>query len=146
MTLVAAVGGAVAQLAIGRLSDSFSRRTVLFGTIALAAPATAAFGFVDNVPGLLVVATVWAVAMWGINTMAVSLCGDVAPPGSLSRVMVLDGTAFSAGAVIGAAVVMATGAVAPAIAFYTSAAVLLLGLAALPLAAPARMGTTAKRR
>ena len=101
MTLVAAVGGAAAQLAIGRLSDRFSRRTVLFGTIALAAPATAAFGFVDSVPGLLVVATVWAVAMWGINTMAVSLCGDVAPSGSLSRVMVLDGTAFSAGAVIG---------------------------------------------
>ena len=146
MTLVAAVGGAAAQLAIGRLSDRFSRRTVLFGTIALAAPATAAFGFVDNVPGLLVVATVWAVAMWGINTMAVSLCGDVAPSGSLSRVMVLDGTAFSAGAVIGAAVVMATGATAPAIAFYASAAVLLLGLAALPLAAPVHTAAAAEQR
>ena len=106
MTLVASVGGAVAQLAIGRLSDRLGRRTVLAGILALAAPATAAFGFVDSVPGLLVVATVWAVAMWGINTMAVSLCGDVAPAGSLSRVMVLDGTAYSAGAVIGAAVVV----------------------------------------
>ena len=140
MTLVASVGGAMAQLAIGRLSDRLGRRTVLAGTLALAAPATAAFGFVDNVPGLLVVATVWAVAMWGINTMAVSLCGDVAPAGSLSRVMVLDGTAFSMGAVIGAAVVFASAESALAAAFYIGAASIVVGLAALPLAAPARLG------
>ncbi len=146
MTLVAAVGGAAGQLVIGRLSDRFGRRAVLVGTIVLAAPATAAFGFVDNVPGLLVVATVWAVAMWGINTMAVSLCGDVAPSGALSRVMVLDGTAFSAGAVIGAAVVMATAVAAPVAAFYVTAAVLLLGLAALPLAAPVHRVTAAEHR
>ena len=145
MTLVASVGGAVAQLAIGRLSDRLGRRTVLAGTLALAVPATAAFGFVDSVSGLLVVATVWAVAMWGINTMAVSLCGDVAPSGSLSRVMVLDGTAYSTGAVIGAAVVFATAETALAAAFYVGAAAMVVGLAALPLAARARTGTNAKR-
>ena len=144
MTLVASVGGAVAQLAIGRLSDRLGRRTVLAGTLVLAVPATAAFGFVDSVSGLLVVATVWAVAMWGINTMAVSLCGDVAPSGSLSRVMVLDGTAFSAGAVIGAAVVFATAESALVAAFYVGAAAIVVGLAALPLAAPAPTGTPAE--
>lgn len=146
MTLVASVGGAVAQLAIGRLSDRLGRRTVLAGILALAVPATAAFGFVDNVSGLLVVATVWAVAMWGINTMSVSLCGDVAPAGSLSRVMVLDGTAYSAGAVIGAAIVFATAEASLVAAFYVGAAAMVAGLAALPLAARARMGTTAERR
>lgn len=142
MTLVASVGGAVAQLAIGRLSDRLGRRTVLAGTLLLAVPATAAFGFVGNVPGLLVVATVWAVAMWGINTMAVSLCGDVAPAGSLSRVMVLDGTAFSMGGVIGAAVVLATTATALVAAFYVGAAAMVVGLAALPLAARAHAHAT----
>lgn len=145
MTLVASVGGAVAQLAIGRLSDRLGRRAVLAGTLLLAVPATAAFGFVGSVPGLLVVATVWAVAMWGINTMAVSLCGDVAPAGSLSRVMVLDGTAFSAGAVIGASVVFATAASSLAAALYVGAAAMVAGLAAMPLAARARMGAGVER-
>ena len=146
MTLVASIGGAVAQLAIGRLSDRLGRRAVLAGILALAVPATAAFGFVDNVPGLLVVATVWAVAMWGVNTMAVSLCGDVAPPGSLNRVMVLDGTAYSTGAVIGAAVVFAVADTAHAAAFYAGAAAMAVGLAALPLAARPRVLAAAARR
>jgi len=146
MTLVASVGGAVAQLVIGRLSDRLGRRAVLAGILALAVPATAAFGFVDSVPGLLVVATVWAVAMWGINTMSVSLCGDVAPPGSLSRVMVLDGTAYSAGAVIGAAVVLATAAASLDAAFYVGAAAMVVGLAALPLAARTREATASGQR
>ena len=83
--------------------------------------------------------------MWGINTMAVSLCGDVAPSGSLSRVMVLDGTAFSAGAVIGAVVVFATAETSLVAAFYVGAAALLVGLAALPLAAPAHRVTAAEQ-
>ncbi len=119
---------------------------MLAGTLVLAVPATAAFGFVDSVSGLLVVATVWAVAMWGINTMAVSLCGDVAPSGSLSRVMVLDGTAYSTGAVIGAAVVFATAETALAAAFYVGAAAMVVGLAALPLAARVRAAGPARAR
>lgn len=133
MTLVAAIGGAAAQVAIGRWSDHYGRRLAVVLALALAIPATAAFGFVDNIAGLLIVATVWAAANWGINTMAVTLCGDLAPPGALSRVMVLDGVAFSMGTTAGAILIAATGAAVPQIGFYVGATALVLGLTAVPL-------------
>jgi predicted MFS family arabinose efflux permease len=133
MTLVAAMGGAGAQVALGRWSDHYGRHLAVILAVALAIPATAAFGFVDNVAGLLIVATIWAAANWGVNTMSVTLCGDLAPPGALSRVMVLDGVAFSMGTTAGAILIAATGGSVPQVGFYVGSAALLLSLAAVPL-------------
>ena len=131
-TLAGSVGGAVAQVAVGRLSDAVGRRGVLATAVMLGAGTAVAFGLADGVGLLLALSAVYFLAHWACQTMFLALCGDVARPGTMDHVVALQTCSYSWGVAVGAICAALTAETAPASAFVVGAGGLLLTLATLP--------------
>ncbi|MBM4438533.1 MAG: hypothetical protein FJ029_15205 [Actinobacteria bacterium] len=134
LVLIGSLGGAAAQIGIGRLSDAIGRRGVLLLVTVLGAGAPVLFGMATGVPTLLLISAAFYLSAWASQTLVVALGGDLARPGTVDQVMSLDSSVFSWGVVVAAILVLAFGASNPAAAFVLGGAANVLGIVALPFA------------
>ena len=148
IALAGSIGGALAQIGIGRLSDAIGRRGVLAITLVIGAAATAAFGFSDNVALLLVLLAAYFLAFWAYQTLMLAMAGDIARTGTQGPVVAILTSSFSWGVAIGAIVTAFVAESAPESAFVVGAAAKAVALAALPWLHrnPAGGATDASRR
>ena len=130
-TLMSALGGAAAQIAIGRISDAIGRRGLLLAVLATGAAASATFGLASSLVPLLLVSAVYFFAAWASQTLMVAFWGDLAEPGTLGWLMALDSTAYAGGVALGALVIVLTPAGATTIPFLIAAAAMLVGMGGL---------------
>ena len=86
LALAASVGGAMAQIGIGWLSDAIGRRGVFAAMLVLGGVTTVAFGFADGIGLLLALSALYFLAFWAYQTLILALAGDVARPGSESQI------------------------------------------------------------
>ncbi len=148
IALTGSIGGALAQIGIGRLSDAIGRRGVLAIALVIGAAATAAFGFSDNVVLLLVLLAAYFLAFWAYQTLMLAMAGDIARTGTQGPVVAILTSSFSWGVAIGAIVTAFVAESAPESAFVVGAAAKAVALAALPWLHrnPAGGATDASRR
>ena len=131
-TLAASLGGAVAQIGIGWLSDAIGRRGVFATTLVLGGVTAVLFGLADGVGLLLALSALYFLAFWAYQTLILALAGDVARPGSQNQVVALTTSAFSWGVALGAVFTAVLVEVQPGAVFVVGAAAKLVALAALP--------------
>ncbi len=148
IALAGSIGGALAQIGIGRLSDAIGRRGVLAIALAIGAASTAAFGFADDVALMLVLLATFFLAFWAYQTLMLALAGDIARTGTQGPVVAILTSSFSWGVVIGAIVTAFVAEPAPESAFIVGAAAKVVALAALPWLRrnPERDATDASRQ
>ena len=130
--LAGSVGGAVAQIGIGYLSDSMGRRGVFSLSVIIGAGATIGFGLANSVVLLLILSGAFALAFWSYQTLLLALAGDVALPGTTDQVVALLTSSFAWGMAAGT---IATGLLADGMldaTFWVAGSVTLLGLMMTP--------------
>ena len=138
LTLIASLGSALAQAGIGRLSDAIGRRGLLMSVLVIGGAGAAGFAIADGVALLLILAALYSLASWAVNTLAISLWGDLAPRGALGQLMALDGAAYSLGNLAGALFTFALVSHAPDVPFALAGAAMAAGSLALLWIRPAR--------
>ncbi len=131
-TLVAAIGGAIAQIGIGQLSDAIGRRGVFALFTVVGTVATVGFALADSVVPLLTLSGVMFLAFGTHQTLLPAIAGDIARPGQLPATMTLQTSAFALGVIIGAGATAILAGVAQDAAFYVAGVGMSAALLTLP--------------
>ena len=139
-TLVSAVGGAVAQIGIGRLSDAIGRTAIFALSLVVGAGAAIGFALADDIVALLTLSGVIYLAFGTHQTVLPAIAGDIARPGQVGTMMTLQTSAFALGVIIGAGATAALATTAPDAAFYVGAGGMAVALAVVPWLRPAPTG------
>ena len=125
-----ALGGGMAQVLVGGMSDRFGRWRLLTVSAIIAMGSSITFGLAESIPILLVASTLHWFSQSAFQTLLVALMGDIAPKGDLGRVMALQTSSFSTGMVLGALIAGLLSTVSIVMAFYVTAGMLSVGLVA----------------
>ncbi len=141
-TLVSAIGGAVAQIGIGRLSDAIGRTAIFALSLVVGAAAAVGFALADEIVALLTLSGVIYLAFGTHQTVLPAIAGDIARPGQMGTMMTLQTSAFALGVIIGASATAALAATAPDAAFYVGAGGMAVALAVLPWLRPTPTGAS----
>ena len=131
-TLVGAIGGAVAQIGIGRLSDAIGRRGVFALSIVVGAGASIGFGVADEMVPLLIFSGLLFLAFSTHQTLMPAIAGDIAQPGQIPAAIALQTSAFSLGVIFGAGATAILATTAAETAFYVGATGMAVALLAVP--------------
>ena len=141
-TLISAVGGALAQIGIGRLSDAIGRSAIFALSLVVGAAAAIGFAFADDVVPLLMLSGVIYLAFGTHQTILPAIAGDISRPGQVGTMMTLQTSAFALGVIIGASATAALASTAPDAAFYVGAGGMAVALAVVPWLRPAPRGAS----
>ncbi len=141
-TLVSALGGAVAQIGIGRLSDAMGRTAIFALSLVVGAGAAVGFALADDVVALLTLSGVIYLAFGTHQTVLPAIAGDISRPGQVGTMMTLQTSAFALGMMFGAGATAALASTAPDAAFYVGAAGMGVALAVTPWLRPRPTGAS----
>ncbi len=141
-TLVSAIGGAVAQIGIGRLSDAIGRTAIFALSLVVGAAAAVGFALADEIVALLTLSGVIYLAFGTHQTVLPAIAGDISRPGQVGTMMTLQTSAFALGVIIGAGATAALAATAPNAAFYVGAGGMGIALAVVPWLRPTPTGAS----
>ncbi len=141
-TLISALGGALAQIGIGRLSDAIGRSAIFALSLVVGAAAAIGFAFADDVVPLLMLSGVIYLAFGTHQTILPAIAGDISRPGQVGTMMTLQTSAFALGVIIGASATAALATTAPDAAFYVGAGGMAVALAVVPWLRPAPKGAS----
>jgi AAHS family 4-hydroxybenzoate transporter-like MFS transporter len=97
----ALVGILFGSILLSMLADRLGRRPVLIGAALFFSAVTLLTGFVQNVPQLVAIRFIAGIALGSIMPNAMALVGEYSPHKARVPLMVLVGTGFTAGAVVG---------------------------------------------
>ncbi len=125
---VGAVGGGIAQILVGRLSDAIGRRMLMVIAAVLGVVSAVVFGVADDLAILLLASSVQWFSQSAFQTLLVAVAGDIAPSGEMGRVMALQTSSFSWGMLVGVLAAGLTVSIDPALPFYITAVVMLLAI------------------
>jgi hypothetical protein len=125
---VGAIGGGVAQLVVGRLSDIFGRRVLIAGAVLIGIVSALLFGTADSLGVLLFASSLQWFSQGAFQTLLVAVAGDIAPSGEIGRVMALQTSSFSWGLLVGVFVAAFLVPVSTALPFQVTAIVLLVAV------------------
>ncbi len=125
-----AVGGGVAQVLVGSLSDRYGRRRLLAAAAMIAVGSSILFGLAGTIPVLLVASSLHWFSQSAFQTLLVALVGDIVPSNELGRAMTLQTSSFSVGMFSGALIAGLLSTVSITIAFLVTAGLVGVGLLA----------------
>jgi len=141
-TLVSALGGAVSQIGIGRLSDAIGRTAIFAISLVVGAAAAVGFALANDVVALLALSGVIYLAFGTHQTVLPAIAGDISRPGQVGTMMTLQTSAFALGVIIGAGATAALASTAPNAAFYVGAGGMGVALAVVPWLRPTPTGAS----
>lgn len=128
LVAVGAIGGGVAQLAVGRLSDILGRRLLIAGAVLIGIASALLFGTATGLGILLFAASLQWFSQSAFQTLLVAVAGDIAPSGEMGRVMALQTSSFSWGFVVGVFVAGFLAPLSAALPFQVTAIVLIVAI------------------